>query len=446
GLGCVLLSDLSAAAAGALLAAMTIEYPYLLHYWSIWPMGAAILMALALLTVGAEYLRRPSRRWAVLGGVLVAGILATHGTELYTSLVGLLVLVVAEYRRAAWRRLPADMALAAGFAALLVAPYVPSLAGWAAGGGAVSVGYEWFDHTQQVEAAQGPGNAAQFWLGTISSGVVIDVPIRAALLAAGVWWSVRARRGRSLIGLCVAFALLVAMFAVLDLPVVQAIFARTHPWGVPNRLAMVIVPPAALLSGAGLVELIRGLSRVQRSRSEPHGAVAWRRATRLAAILGVSAAVGTTFALSRLVAREANATTSYSPDDAVAMSWLRQHASPGDVMVNDGPVDAGIWAPYKAGVRIVSPRLLKWAPAEAEELLRDNVGHLDRVPAARDAACALGVSWVYAGVAPHDPPELGHFPPLSELRSSTALQEMFSTDGGATIFHVRLDCAGGARA
>ena len=52
------------------------------------------MLATGLWVVALEYVARPSARWAVLGGLLAAGILLTHGTEVYTSAIGLLGLAI----------------------------------------------------------------------------------------------------------------------------------------------------------------------------------------------------------------------------------------------------------------------------------------------------------------------------------------------------------------
>jgi hypothetical protein len=129
----------------------------------------------------------------------------------------------------------------------------------------------------------------------------------------------------------------------------------------------------------------------------------------------------------------------YSANDAAAMAWLRQNAQPGEVLMNDGVADAGIWAPYKGNVSIVLPRTKGVAPNGPEVLVRANVGLLDSRADARDAACKLGVHYVFRGEG-NSPSEFRQFPPLVELRASSALDEIFSS-GDAAIFRTRLNCA-----
>jgi hypothetical protein len=107
------------------------------------------------------------------------------------------------------------------------------------------------------------------------------------------------------------------------------------------------------------------------------------------------------------------------------------------VVANDRSGDAGIWAPYKANVPILAPRLGLPAGVEAEQqqAVLDHVGHLEQVA---DAVCSLHVRYVYRG-AHESHWEARHFPPLDDLRASPALHEVFAS-GEAVVFEVRLPC------
>ena len=128
----------------------------------------------------------------------------------------------------------------------------------------------------------------------------------------------------------------------------------------------------------------------------------------------------------------------YSADDVVAVQWLRTNVPPGEVVVNDGFADAGVWAPFKAGVRIVLPRILNDGSLSARTLVVEHIGQLDRNPEAARVACAFGVRFVYYGAKVGEW-DTRRFPPLEELRASAALEEVFS-NGGAVIFRVRQAC------
>ncbi len=125
------------------------------------------------------------------------------------------------------------------------------------------------------------------------------------------------------------------------------------------------------------------------------------------------------------------------------MVWLRGHAGSGDVLANDQMADAGIWAPFKAGVPVLVTRSGA-LPPEAPVVL-DNIAHLEASPEAAAAACALHVRYVYYGARTvhevYGRPErlLRHFPPVDDLRKSTALSEVF-TAGKTSIFRVNLPC------
>jgi hypothetical protein len=130
----------------------------------------------------------------------------------------------------------------------------------------------------------------------------------------------------------------------------------------------------------------------------------------------------------------------FSPADARALDWLREHAAPGDLVANDGGADAGIWAPYRAQVAIVDPRSGLGADGEMGALVLANVGRLDTTPAAAAAACASRVRWVYRG-AKGTRFERRSFPEPAALSASPALELAFAS-GEAAVFRVRLDCPG----
>jgi hypothetical protein len=122
------------------------------------------------------------------------------------------------------------------------------------------------------------------------------------------------------------------------------------------------------------------------------------------------------------------------------MAWLREHATPGALVANDWSADAGIWAPYKAGVRVLMPRLDQAPHAENRQLLASHVGSLGDDPAVRAAACSLGVEYVFVGAVGTGFYEPRRFPPLAELEASPWLTQVFSSHD-ARVFRTRLDCS-----
>lgn len=109
------------------------------------------------------------------------------------------------------------------------------------------------------------------------------------------------------------------------------------------------------------------------------------------------------------------------------------------MLVNDGCADAGIWAPCKAGVTILLPRSEVRPSAELDRraLVLENVARLDRAPDAAVAACAEHVHCLCYG-ARTSAWDTRRFPPLDELRTSAALEEVFS-EGEMVVFRV-LSC------
>src|SRR5258708_7705237 len=104
---------------------------------------------------------------------------------------------------------------------------------------------------------------------------------------------------------------------------------------------------------------------------------------------------------------------------------------PRDGPLNDGAAAAGPWAPYKANLSIVVPHASVFAPDGPEQLLRANIGQLEGRADVRQAACELGVKYVYHGAA--SSPEARLFPGVEDVRQVTALEEIFSS-GAAAIF------------
>jgi len=189
----------------------------------------------------------------------------------------------------------------------------------------------------------------------------------------------------------------------------------------------------ALVAGAGSVVLLGWLFAWLR------GSSGWaRRATRLTRLLVVFWLGLTLWGTVLLLAYPAQLVLGYTADDAAAMAWLRTHAAPGDVVLNDGYADAGVWAPYKAGVSMVLPRAASGEVQGRARVVIDNVDHLDSVPEAADVVCAQHVRYVYRG-ARVSSWDARHFPPIDVLRASEALGEVFS-QGDAVVFEVRLAC------
>jgi len=468
-------TDTRVAAASALVLALTYNFPYEPHLYSVWPSAAGFLLLLGLGTVAFEYLARPSPRLAILGGLLACGLLLTHGTELYSAAIVLLVIAGARWRTVASPRVAWHVGVAAAAAVVFAAPYVPALAGWAAGGGAVAVGTEYFDVRHGGFALDDPLQEALFWASAFGSGLLFDAPVRLGLLLGGAWLAFRRQHGALLVALASLFVALVAMFRYLDTPLVRQVFALTLPWGVDGRLLMTVPLLATPLSALGLVrtgevivEASRGATTDKAKTDKQTAAEAaadmstadmstrdWstadklsvkighhrgrRRVARMALLLGVAFAPLSVFLVAQKFVLQTNGIVTYTPDDAAAFAWLRAHAQRGDVLMNDGAADAGIWAAYKTGVSIVLPRSKAVDPRGPESLVRANLSELDTRPEVRQAACRLGIRYVYRG-ASNSPSEHRHFPSLETLRASAALEELFSS-GDAAIFRPRQNCS-----
>ncbi len=435
GLGVAVWRDLRMAALSALMLSFTYLYPYFPELWSGWPLTISVILALGTWTVALEYLRRPTVRWAVLAGLLLGALVLVHGTELYTLVIVLPLVLVGARRQVAWSDLPRAVGLALLVSLACAAVYLPNLVHWAGAGGAYAVGFQESTalvSTPGVITRDGPSLFVTFALNSLG----IDLPLRLVLLAVGIVWSVRMRVGLIVIGVGLAFAALaVALNEFTGVTLMRQIYAITYPWGMHYRLLMLVTITQALLAGVGGVVLV---TQVNRWATRP---TAWaRRLRRVTRILAVTWVGLTTWGLVIYTAYPASLVLGYSADDAAAMGWLREHSTPGQVLLNDGYADAGIWAPYKAGVTILLPRSEPLAPEEVARraLVHDNVARLEQVPEAAAAACAEHVSYVYYG-ARTSAWDIRRFPPIEALRASPALEEVFN-QGGTVVFRTRLSC------
>lgn len=433
GLGCTAWRNPLFAAAGAVVVALTFQFPYYANFWGGWPLTSALIMVVGLWTVALEYVERPSFSWIIVACVLAGGVVLTHGTEVCTAALGLAIIALGHATSAPWKRILRELPIAVLGALLLSLPYLPTLLAWAHAGGAVGTAIPTTTVDTAAAAAATPlggpptNDVVFFWIYALGTGIVIDAPIRAALLACGVWWALRNKVGRTLIAIALAFFAVDLVFAYVTAPGVRLAFALTYPWGQSYRLDTMVAATAALLQGTGAVVVARWSANLRR-RSRP----GWQFI--LASLLVVGSVCGMTALFSTL----ASSYNTYSSDDAAAMTWLRQNVQAGDVVANDGSTDAGIWIPYKAGMPILKPRATTWAPSEAVSAILGNIGQLESVPEARAAACALGVEYVYHG-ASGTAWEGRHFPSSEELRQSGALEQVFSS-GDAAVFRTRLGC------
>jgi hypothetical protein len=250
----------------------------------------------------------------------------------------------------------------------------------------------------------------------------------------------RHRTGRVVIALSGVFVGLVAIFRYVDVPSLRTLFALTLPWGVDGRLLMTVPLLAAPLTGAGVVYIADELTCRARGSPAPGTAsnARWLRVARRLLVLGIAFGLASVVLVAAKFSVQTSGVVTYAASDAAAMAWLRQNARPGEVLMNDGAADAGIWAPYKGNVPIVLSRTRAVTPDGPELLVRANVGRLDSRPDARDAACRLGIQYVFRGEG-QSPSELRQFPPLAELRASSALEQVFQS-GDAALFRTHLNC------
>src|SRR5207245_4835005 len=115
-------TDTRVAAASALVLALTYNFPCEPHLYSVWPSAAGFVLLLGLWTVALEYVARPSARLAILGGLVAYGLLLTHGTELYSAAIVLVIIAGACWRTVASPRVAWHIAIAGAAAVVVAAP------------------------------------------------------------------------------------------------------------------------------------------------------------------------------------------------------------------------------------------------------------------------------------------------------------------------------------
>jgi len=416
----------------AVILGLTWTYPYDYHLWGGWPQGMGVLLLVGLLVSALSWIEHPSVRLALLGGLFAGAIVMTHGTEVYASVLGLAVVGVAWWRKIAIRPLLLQLPLAAALACLITAPYLGTLLGWATGGGASAAGQSIVDSVAANPEMSGRGDWLQLILGASGAGSFIDLPLRVALMVLGV----RVRGARLVLGLWAAFAGLLFVVDFVDLPIVQHVFIATYPWLADDRPRQLAVLFASLLSACGLWVCAGYVGRWH-TRLEGHPN-AWRRLSIACALALFFFAEGSGVSIyKRMVAAVAEQST-YSADDAAAMSWLRQHVGPGEVVANDLSGDAGIWAPYKANVSILLPRSAPGAVLEARQPILKNVLSLNSVPSIETQVCALRVDYLFHGSPPAAFDER-LFPDRAALEQAPDLEEVFAS-GEATVFRIHVGC------
>src|SRR5919202_6229364 len=306
-----------AASLGGLVLALTYIYPYDDHMWAGWPLAASMLLLVGLWSVAAHWIARPSAGLAALSGLLAGAIVLTHGTEVYSSLIGLAVMALVHWRRLQPRMLMRHVPLAMAAAIVCVVPYLGALLGWAAVGGASSAGAAALgDPTAQAPASSGD-DWLQFLLGITGAASPIDFPARAALLIAGA----RAPRMRVAVAGWAAFAGLYLAVTFLDLPAVRWLFIVTFPWLVQHRPPQLVVLFASLLVGSGLVVSTSWvLSLRARLAAHPN---AFRRLAAIGAAVVLFVAEGSAVSIFKTLQAVIVDQNVYLSDDRAAMAWLR---------------------------------------------------------------------------------------------------------------------------
>jgi len=416
------------AASAAVILAVTWTYPYDYHLWGGWPQGLGVLLLVGLCATALHWIERPSARLAMLGGLFAGAIVLSHGTEVYSAALAALMIALARFRRLQPSALARHVPLAVGLAIVITLPYLTTLLGWAGSGGATAAG----ETVAAGPDVAGRGDWLQFLLGTTGAASLIDLPVRAALMALGVF----AFRARLAGGLWAAFVGLLLIVHLVTVPPITTLFAITYPWLDHDRPKQVIVIFASVL-GAGGLWVCAGHVGSWRGRLASQPRLGARLAVVAVVVLGFFGE-GSGVSIYKRLSQAIDEQNVYSADDAAAMSWLRQHAGSGEVVANDLAGDAGIWAPYKAGVSILLPRSAASPLFRDREPILTNVRDLEQDQSLETRACGLHVGYLFHGAPPAAFDERV-YTDRAALEQAPGLQEVFAS-GEATVFRVNLRC------
>ena len=297
------------ASVGALVLALTYIFPYDNHVWGGWPLSMSIVLLLGLWAVAAYWITHPRAGLAVVGGLLAGAIVLTHGTEVYSAIVGLAVIAAVRWRCIQPARLVRHLPLAVACTLLVAMPYLTALFTWTSSGGASGAGLAALDDIAAHPEAGAGGDWLEFVLGVTGAGSFVDLPLRAVLLGIGA-------RGRHMRVVVVAWAIFSAvLFAVsfLDLPPVRWLFAVTFPWLVHHRPPQMVVLFASLLIASGVATTIGWLWSL-RARLAPHPH-AWRRLAVVSGILLAFFAEGSAISIYKTLDQVIVEQNVFSPDD-----------------------------------------------------------------------------------------------------------------------------------
>src|SRR5579864_2528093 len=408
------------ASVGAVVMALTYIYPYDNQMWAGWPLATSILLLLGLWAVAARWITDPRPGLAVLAGLTAGAIVLTHGTEVYSSILGLLVIAVLRWRSIRFTKLAWQAPLAIAGAVVCALPYVSTLLGWAVSGGASAAGVASLDETSSrgQTVADSGADWLEFVLGVTGAASFVDLPVRAVLLFVGA----RQRQLRTALAAWLVFSGLLYVVSFVRVEPVQRLYVLTFPWLVNHRPPQMVVMFTSILVGAGLFVAVRWFWSL-RSRLAAHPG-AWRRLALVSGALLLFFAEGGAVTIYKTLQQDISEQNVYSADDRAAMSWLRQNAAPGEMVINDAAGDAGIWAPYKAGLPVLLPRSGS-VPESRQEVAADLLT-LDEHPSEAATACALHAGYVFVGSQRVDSDPVV-VPGRAALEQATDLQEVFAS-------------------
>jgi hypothetical protein len=232
----------------------------------------------------------------------------------------------------------------------------------------------------------------------------------------------------------VVFAALLFVVSFVDAAPIRAIYVFTFPWLVRHRPPQLIVLFTSLLVGAGLALAIRWFWSLRPSLPRKPSA-AWRRLALLGGALLFFFAEGSGVSIFKTLQQVVAEQNVLQSDDRAAMTWLHANVAPDELLINDGASDAGIWAPYKAGLSLLLPRSAPASIQDAREPILTSLLDLESNRSLEARACDLHAEYVFSGSrrVAGDPPVL---PDRGALERSGGLFEKVFASGDAVVFRM----------
>ena len=342
---------------GALAALVALAFeplPLFMVLGGLYPFTVSQLFTPALAVALCDGPGRGDRRSTALAALLGVGLFYTHPTEFVT--VALLTLPLLPGLRlgaltaGSWARLCGYGAIVAAFWSLCAAPALLAVQRTMVAAGA------------EIKDKHNFAGPPQVHLQALLDGYVSSVYSRnlsyllLAAVVVGVAWCLAHGRWRSLI---LVQAILFAIFLDTNsYNLLHRFYVLSFPWATWERLPVTQYWCVLPLAAIGVDAAVRGARRVLRARAPLYAGLVAAPLVVIGLLMPLDVTAGR-------IATYTDTRTVITPSDLGAITWLREHAPSGSVVVNDSnvdprvafdaPIDAGLWMPVLGG-----PQPLFW--------------------------------------------------------------------------------------